>query len=68
MSNKQIGTLCSRQQHFVKFLEHNKLGKNVALKGFSLFTRNMIMACYTAYLATGETLMCKCVKIRKTVE
>ena len=62
MSNKQIGTLCSRQQHFVKFLEYNKLGKNVALKGFSLLTRNMIMACYTAYLATGETLMCKCIK------
>ena len=62
MSNNQIGTLCSRQQHFVKFLDHIKLGKNVALKGFSLSTRNTIMACYTAYLATGETLLCKSIK------
>ena len=62
MSHKQIGTLCSRQQHFIKFLDYIKLGKNVALKGFSLTTRNMIMACYTAHLATGETLMCKCIK------
>ena len=62
MSNKQIGTLCSRQQHFVKFLDHIKLGKNVALKGFSLSTRNTIMACYTAYLATGETLLCRSIK------
>ena len=62
MSTKQIGTLCSRQQHFLKFLEQIKLGNNVALKGFSLTTRNIIMACYTAHLATGETLLCKSIK------
>ena len=62
MSTKQIGTLCSRQQHFLKFLDQIKLGNNVALKGFSLTTRNIIMACYTAHLATGETLLCKSIK------
>ena len=62
MSTKQIGTLCSRQQHFLKFLDQNKLGNNFALKGFSLTTRNIIMACYTAHLATGETLLCKSIK------
>ena len=62
MSNKQFGTLCSRQQHFVEFLDYTKLGKNVALKGFSLSTRNTIMACYTAHLATGHTLLCKSIK------
>ena len=62
MSTKQIGTLCSRQQHFIQFLDSVKLGNNYALKGFTLTTRNIIMACYTAYLATGETLLCKSIK------
>ena len=62
MSNTQFGTLCSRQQHFVEFIEEFKLGKNVALKGFSLSTRNTIMACYTAHLATGHTLLCKSIR------
>ena len=59
MSSKEIGTLRSRQNHFIKFLPDKKLGKNVALKGFTLNIRNIIMACYTANLAAGETLMCK---------
>ena len=59
MSAKDIGTLFSRQKHFIKFLSDKKLGKNVALKGFTLNIRNIIMACYTAHLATGHTLMCK---------
>ena len=59
MSTKDIGTLCSRQNHFIKFLSDKKLGKNVALKGFTLNVRNIIMACYTVSLATGNTLMCK---------
>ena len=62
MSTKQIGTLCSRQQNFIQFLDIVKLGNNYALKGFTLTTRNIIMACYTAYLATGETLLCKSIK------
>ena len=62
MSTKQIGTLCSRKQHFIKFLNNIKLGNNFALKGFTLITRNIIMACYTAYLASGETLLCKTIK------
>ena len=62
MSTKAFETLCSRQKHFVKFLYSIKLGNNVALKGFTLTIRNMIMACYTAYLATGETLLCRTIK------
>ena len=62
MSTKQIGTLCSRKQHFIQFLNRVKLGNNYALKGFTLTTRNVIMACYTAYLGTGETLLCKSIK------
>ena len=59
MSAKDIGTLLSRQNHFINFLLDKKLGKNVALKGFTLNIRNIIMACYTVHLATGHTLMCK---------
>ena len=62
MSTKAIGTLCSRQKHFIKFLHNIKLGNNVALTGFTLTVRNIIMACYTAYLATGQTLLCKSIK------
>ena len=60
MSTKAIGTFCSRQKHFIKFLHHIKLGNNVALTCFTLTVRHM--ACYTAYLATGETLLCKSIK------
>ena len=59
MSTKQSRTLCSRQGHFIKILEDKKLGKNVALKGFSLNIRNIIMACYTVHLVGGNTLLCK---------
>ena len=62
MSTKALGTLCSRQQHFIKFLHTIKLGNNIALSGFTLTIRNIIMACYTAYLASGETLLCKAIK------
>ena len=46
----------------MNFLHINKLGKNVALTGFTLAVRNIIMACYTAYLAAGNTLYCKTIK------
>ena len=62
MSAKEFGTLCSRQQHFIKFLQSIKLGNNYALKGFTLTTRNIIMACYTAHLSLGHTLLCKTIK------
>ena len=62
MPNKQIGTLFSRQQHFIEFLRKIKLGNNVALKGYTLTTRNIIMACYVAHLSLGETLLCKTIK------
>ena len=52
MSAKDIGTLFSRQKHFINLLSDKKLGKNVNI-------RNIIMACYTVHLATGHTLMCK---------
>ena len=71
MSTKKLGTLCSRQQHFVKFLHTIKLGNNIALSGFTLTIRNIIMACYTAYLASGETLLYKAIKantIRKYLD
>ena len=61
MPTKQIGTLCSRQQH-VKVLDNVKLGNNFALKDFTLTIRNAIMTCYTAYLTTGETILCKSIK------
>lgn len=57
MSSKEIGTLHSRQNHLINFLADKKLGRNVALKGFTLNIRNIIMACYTANLAAGETLV-----------
>ena len=53
---------CSRQQHFIEFLRKIKLGNNVALKGYTLTTRNIIMACYVAHLSLGETLLCKTIK------
>ena len=59
MSAKDIGTLLSRQKYFINFLSHKNLGKNIALKSFTLNIRNIIMACYTVHLATGHTLMCK---------
>ena len=62
MSSKELGTLHSRQRHFIKFLEIKNLGNNVALKGFTVNTRNIIMACYAAHLASGETLLCKSIR------
>jgi len=35
----------------------------VALAGFTLNVRNIIMSCYTAYLASGATLLCKTIKV-----
>ena len=62
MSNKNAGTLQSRQNHFIKFIKKIKLGNNVALKGYALSVRNLIMSCYAADLAAGENLVCKTIK------
>ena len=62
ITNKEVRTFQSRQQHFIKFLNNTKLGNNVSLKGFSQNVRNTIMACYTAYLASGQNLICKTIK------
>ena len=35
----------------------------MALAGFTLNVRNIIMSCYTAYLASGATLLCKTIKV-----
>ena len=39
-----------------------KLDTNVALQGFTQIVRNIIMACYTAHLASGQTLLCRAIK------
>ena len=39
-----------------------KLDTNVALQGFTQIVRNIIMACYTAHLASGKTLLCRAIK------
>ena len=62
LSSKDAGTLYSRQKHFINFIKEKELGNNVALTGFTLNVRNIIMACYTAYLASGATLLCKTIK------
>ena len=39
-----------------------KLDTNVALQGFTQIVRNIIMACYTAHLVSGQTLLCRAIK------
>ena len=43
-------------------IKEKLLGNKVALVGFTLNVRNIIMACYTAYLASGTTSLCKTIK------
>ena len=57
LSGKEARTYQSREQHFINFLLRHKLGKNIALKGFSQNIRNTIMACYTVDLASGQNLL-----------
>ena len=63
MSHKAAGTLLSLQRHFLKFLASINLHNNVALLGFSTLTRNSIMACYAATLASGHTIQCKIIQV-----
>ena len=62
MSNKNAGTLQSRQNHFIKFIKKIKLGNNVALKGYTLLVRNLMMSCYGADFAAEENQACKTIK------
>ena len=62
MSSKAARTLLSRQRHFIKFLASVNLANNVALSGFSTLTRNAIMACFAATLASGQTILCKSIR------
>ena len=63
LSTKDAGTLLKRKYHFINFIEGLQLSNNVALAGFTLNVRNIIMSCYTAYLASGATLLCKTIKV-----
>ena len=38
------------------------LGNNVTLTGFTQVVRNIIIACYAARLASGQTLLCRFIK------
>jgi hypothetical protein len=58
ISDKESGTRRTRQQHFLKFLNKSNLGNNISLSGFSQNIRNIIMACYTADLASGQNILC----------
>ena len=62
MSSKAARTLLSRQRHFIKFLATVNLANNVALSGFSTLTRNAIMACFAATLASGQTILCRSIR------
>ena len=64
ISTEEIGTLCSRQIHFINVSTDYKIGKYVALKGFTLNIRNISMVCYTTNLAGGEMLLCKTIASR----
>ena len=64
ISNKNAGTLQSRQNHLIKFIKKIKLGNNVVLKGYTLLVRNLLMSFYAADLAAGENLVCKTIKAK----
>ena len=62
MSTNDAGTLCSRKSRFIKFIKDMQLDDNVTLWGFTPNIRNIIMVCYTAHLALGQTLLCCAIK------
>ena len=61
-SNKELRTLYTRQQHFIKFLNKSKLGNDPTIFKYSQNVRNIIMACYTADLVAGQNILCKSLK------
>ena len=63
MSHKTAGTLLSHQRQLLKFLSSINLNDNVDLLRFSTLTRNEIMACYAATLASGHTIQCKSIRV-----
>ena len=56
-SDKELGTLYFRQQHFIQFLIEIKLPYDPTLIQFKQKHQNNILTCYTAYLAIGYTLL-----------
>ena len=59
---KERGILHSRHSHIIHFIKEKEVGNNIALACFTLNFRNIIMACYTTHLASGETLLYKIIK------
>ena len=54
--------LRSKKDHSMSFLKEMHLGNNATLTGFAQVVRNIIMACYAARLASGQTLLCRFIK------
>ena len=70
-TDKNARKLPSRQDHFMHFLNDMHLDNNVMLTGFTQVVRNVIMACYVAHLASGQTLLCRSINtctIRKSLK
>ena len=63
MSHKAAGTLLSRQRHFLTFLSSINLPNNVVLLGFSILTRNVIIACYAATLSSRNIIQYKNISV-----
>ena len=59
---RERGTLHSRHSHIIHFIKENEVGNNTSLACFIINLKNIIMACYTAHLASGETLLYKIIK------
>ena len=62
LANKEFRTLQSRQTNLIEFLIKIKIGNNPTLHGYTQETRNIIMACYTANLVSGENILCETLK------
>ena len=61
-SPKMIEHFSSANFVFVRFLIDMKLGKYIAIAGFSVFTRNAIIVYHVVHLASGHTLLCRSIK------
>ena len=63
-SAKNIGTLHSRQSHYLEtFLTWANLGSNPLLQGYSHKSKNDVIISYAMYLLTGQTLLAKSIKV-----
>ena len=63
-SAKNIGTLHSRQSHYLDtFLTWANLGSNPLLQGYSHKSKNDVIISYAMYLLTGQTLLAKSIRV-----